>query len=65
MSIDQPLLRAASNVADLLIADDYASIEEHEIEPLARTLGKFLLDHGIAAVEQRRSAVRFRQDTPG
>lgn len=47
MPIDQPLWRAAGNVADLLLADDYASIEEHEIEPLARTIWQFLVDHGI------------------
>ena len=47
MPIDQPLWRAAGNVADLLLADDYASIEEHEIEPLARTIWQFLIDHGI------------------
>ncbi|BCY08723.1 hypothetical protein [Actinoplanes sp. L3-i22] len=47
MPIDQPLWRAASNVADLLLADDYASIEEREVEPLARTIWQFLIDHGI------------------
>ncbi|MCW2140025.1 hypothetical protein BXY51_004589 [Actinoplanes cyaneus] len=47
MLIDQPLWRAAGNVADLLLADHYASIEEHEIEPLARTIRQFLVDHGI------------------
>ncbi|MFI1994586.1 hypothetical protein [Actinoplanes sp. NPDC020271] len=47
MPIDQPLRRAAGNVADLLLADDYASIEEHEIEPLARAIWQFLIDRGI------------------
>ncbi|MDR6320073.1 hypothetical protein [Actinoplanes couchii] len=47
MSIDQPLWRAAGNVADVLLADDYASIEENEIEPLARAIWEFLVGHDI------------------
>ncbi|GAA1658297.1 hypothetical protein GCM10009828_105460 [Actinoplanes couchii] len=47
MPIEQPLWRAAGSVADLLLADDYASIEEHEIEPLAKTIWQFLIDRGI------------------
>jgi hypothetical protein len=47
MPTDQPLWRAAGILADLLLADEYASIEEHEIEPLARTIRQFLIDRGI------------------
>jgi hypothetical protein len=47
----EPLWRAAANVADLLLADDAASIEEHGIEPLARTIRQFSVDHGIVLPE--------------